>query len=204
MAPVRRARVITLVRRRAGAVDRVPSSTVGFLNRATFPRSGVIVVSVADLQEQPERIERALPGHVPVLDVLSAGFVAYRRQVFQDVWRLHGRRFVDLWLSRVFRDASLGLPHRRILEFLAAQYEHCEQAFTEVQFSGVVRGARVSRSRAKGYLLTLERKALIQRRKDGYRVHFRLACPAGDSSGEFGGSSAPLGSEVDAPTEGTA
>ena len=139
-----------------------------------------------------------------MLDVLSAGFAAYRQQVFQEVWRLHGRRFVDLWLSRVFRDTSLGLPHRRILEFLARQYEYCEQAFTEVQFSGLVRGAQVSRSRAKGYLMTLERKALIQRRNDGYRVHFRLTCPAGDSSGELGGSSPPFGSEVDAPTEGTA
>ena len=138
------------------------------------------------------------PSAVTVLEVLNSGFELFRQRVQREAWQQHGKRFVDMWLSRVIDDHELRWPHRKILEFLCRQYDWQSNSFAEVHFSSLVRNARISKSRASGFLLHLERKQLIVRRTDGYRVYFRLRVAVSELDGS------PVGSDSVSPDSGVA
>lgn len=66
-------------------------------------------------------------------------------------------------------------PHRKILEYLAQQYDYGEKAYVEVNMSRIVKECRLGKNRAKEYLDCLESKGLLVKREDGYRVWYRIA-----------------------------
>ncbi len=81
------------------------------------------------------------------------------------------------WLIGILqKEPEHRFPHRKILEYLARQYDYEKKAFKEVNYSTIVRECRLGRNKAREYLDFLQRKGLIVKRRDGYRVWFSLYC----------------------------
>ena len=73
------------------------------------------------------------------------------------------------------KNQGLGFPHRKILEYLAQQYDYRKKQYQEVHHSTIVRKCKLGKNYAKKYFNDLEAKGLIARRDDGYRVWYRIA-----------------------------
>lgn len=69
---------------------------------------------------------------------------------------------------------QLRFPHRKILEYLARQYDYEKKHFKEVMFSTIVKECRLGKNKAGEYLKDLDKNGLVKKRSDGYRVWFYL------------------------------
>ena len=81
------------------------------------------------------------------------------------------------WFTLIQQDNDLRWPHRKLLDVLLRNYDYQSGQFIEVQFSGLVREARVGKNAAKSYLSFLMEKRYIIMRHDGYRKFYRMTQP---------------------------
>ncbi len=103
---------------------------------------------------------------------------------FDDALRQYRVRFCDeklrlqaapyRLLAMFSTDRELRFPHRKILENLLQQFDFKHAQFREVQFSRLVREARISKGGAKDYLSLLVAKNYVRSRNDGYRRFLRI------------------------------
>jgi len=75
----------------------------------------------------------------------------------------------------VQKNPELRFPHRKILEFLAGQYDYEKKQFKEVMFSTLVKECKLGKNKAGDYLEDLENQGLVKKRSDGYRVWYRIS-----------------------------
>ena len=123
------------------------------------------------LIEALRALDTRLESVQPVFQLLSDGLDAYRDRLLKEDQFSRIRNHV---FETVRADTELRFPHRKILDFLLGEYDYTKAEFKEVQFSRLVREARIGKNMANSYLSVLERKALVVRRSDGYRVFFRI------------------------------
>ncbi len=74
--------------------------------------------------------------------------------------------------GRLRGDADVRLPHRKLLDVLAASYDDTRGCFVPVSFCVLVRRARVGKGAASAYLRLLVSKGYVQATSDGYRKYF--------------------------------
>lgn len=116
------------------------------------------------------RLDQFISSGDGIFSVFNAGLEAYRGRLLTETRASPANAL----LARIQRDSELRFPHRKILEFLSQQYDFAAQEFKEVFFSEIVRNARVGKNRAGRYLSLLERKGLVEKRHDGYRLFFKI------------------------------
>ena len=78
-------------------------------------------------------------------------------------------------LTRLRNDSGLRFPHRKIMDVLINCADPKSGDFAELNFSTLVKRARVSKGRASGYLSILKEKGLIQERRTPYQTFYRAA-----------------------------
>jgi len=79
-----------------------------------------------------------------------------------------------IFTEKIRNDKDLRFPHRKILEFLLGQYDFEKKEWREVNFSRIVREARIGKNKAKSYLTLLETKGYVEKREDGYKKWWRV------------------------------
>ena len=65
------------------------------------------------------------------------------------------------WHERIRNDVELRFPHRKILDVFLGQYDFAHAQFRELQYSRLVKHARIGKSKANTYLGLLEQKGYL-------------------------------------------
>ena len=129
--------------------------------------------------ERISKIEASIAAGFRCLDEkLSKGFF----QIFNEGLKAHKEDLLKegsitiriQWLERIRNDKDLRFPHRKILDFLLDQFDFSKNEFKRIQFSKLVKGARVGKNMASNYLSLLEQKGYVEKRSDGYRTFFNI------------------------------
>lgn len=107
--------------------------------------------------------------------LLNYGLVGFREKIVQSFKEQKAYNPLNLLLQVIRKNPDLRFPHRKILEYLAQQYDYREKQYHEVNHSTIVRECKLGKNLAKKYFNDLEAKGLIARREDGYRVWYRIA-----------------------------
>lgn len=134
-----------------------------------------ILERLASVEEQLlqglNRVEHKLTKNTDVFQFFQDGLSAYKDRHLEQA---ETDNLQAKWLAKITSDNELRYPHRKIVDFLLSQYDSHNRSFKEVHFSKLAKEARVGKSNTRTYLSLLERKQLIERRHDGYRIFFRI------------------------------
>lgn len=76
--------------------------------------------------------------------------------------------------SLIQQDKSLRFPHRKIMVCLIENYDYTKKEFKEINFSRLVKEAKIGKNKAREYLELLLEKGLLKQRTDGYRKMYRV------------------------------
>ena len=128
------------------------------------------------LSDQLEPIRKDAEQRSEMDFVVRHGIEGFRRKI-ETAYEQQAAFNPQAWVAQIVqKDPSLRFPHRKILEFLARQYDYQEKRFKVVNYSRIVKECRLGRRRAKGYLQELGTKQVISRSTDGCRI-FYFASP---------------------------
>ena len=119
-------------------------------------------------------------------DVFRDGLQAYRDRILREARVTHRERHLANWREQVRSDRELRSPHRKIIDVLSGQFDFAAEEFGELQFSKLVKAARIGKNRAQAYLCLLEGKGYITSRFDGYRKFYRVNISGPESRGAMG------------------
>lgn len=135
-----------------------------------------VLTKISEFEQQfsdrLNRIEDRLRVGAETLSFLDDALRQYRDRCCDEQLRLQAAPYQ--LLARFSTDRELRFPHRKILEQLLRHFDFKHAQFREVQFSRLVKEARISKSGAKDYLSLLKAKNYVRSRNDGYRLFFRI------------------------------
>ena len=127
------------------------------------------------ISEKLDPVERYIEKKNEYDYVLKYGLEGFRERIIKSS-KKNNENDTQEWLIHIIqRNPSLRFPHRKILEYLSKQYDYEKKRFKEVNFSTIVKECRLGKNRAGEYLELLEEKGIVKKRKDGYRVWYKLA-----------------------------
>jgi len=134
----------------------------------------IILRYQADLSDSIRRIEEKLSHSEDVFRFFSNGLKSYKDKGLQESKESALKLLINSTAERARNDKKLRYPHHKILDCLLNHHDYFNNEFKEVHFSKLVKESRIGKNMAKDYLSLLERKGYIEKRNDGYRVHFRI------------------------------
>ena len=125
------------------------------------------------LIQRLEAVRDTLEARLWPLSILEQGLKAFQKECRKNV--VGTTDVVLLWRARITQDPEITYPQRKILDRLLERHDPITGAFKPVQFTQLVRDARVGKGRTNGYLEPLIRKGIVRKWSDGYRTFVCMA-----------------------------
>ena len=133
-----------------------------------------ILVGIQYVMEEIKPIKKQLEMNSEYDFIIKYGLEGFREKIIKsnkENLTFNPQTYI---MQLIQKEPLLRFPHRKILEFLARQYDYEKKAFKEANFSTIVKECKIGKNKAGEYLKLLGEKNLIRRRDDGYRVWYRL------------------------------
>ncbi len=127
------------------------------------------------MSQRFDQIEARLKRGRDTLVLLDDALKLYRDRHLNDQLKL--RSAPHRLLSVFATDPDLGIPHRKILEYLLRQFDYDAQCFSCVATTKLAKCARVGSGRLLQYMELLVRKGYVVQGSDGYRVTYKINAP---------------------------
>ena len=126
------------------------------------------------LNQRFNQIEERLSLGQDTFLLIRDGLQAYKDRWAQDFQGAATNLSMHKLYEKIRNDKDLRFPHRKILDCLLGQFDFSTKDFKELNFSRLVKEARVGKNMAGSYLRLLEEKGYISVRDDGYRKWVRV------------------------------
>jgi len=127
-----------------------------------------------NLSQRLSAIEKELNLSHDAFLIIKDGLQSYKERCLKDLQSSTTAASLNRLYEKIRNDKDLRFPHRKILEFLLGQYDFEKKEWREVNFSRIVREARIGKNKAKSYLTLLETKGYVEKREDGYKKWWRV------------------------------
>ena len=113
--------------------------------------------------------------------LLDKGMDGLKKRILEENKLMLSKR--KILFLRTDQMKQLRQPHRKIIDYLANQYDHTNRSQKEVHYSKLVKDCKIGKNKANDYLKFLTDNGLVSRRNDGYRVWLKYT---GNSVSEGG------------------
>ena len=117
-------------------------------------------------------VKKEVKNESKAISLMDEAMLAYKAKCFKEAGA--NKLLHSTWTRIIETDVGLSRQHHRIITYLLSRYDDQTDTFHEAHFSDIVRNAHIGRGHAKRYLDHLVEKKYITKRKDGYRVFYRL------------------------------